>query len=149
MKVWSTWMFSSLMLLALWSPARLERSSPQVTGAFFALSVSDLKASTSWYSEKLGLKVSREIPEAKVAILEGEGLIVELIQQEGAAPRSTSPTRGIMKAGFIARDYQAAVDRLKSSKADIAFGPFPAQNGQRANVIVRDNDGNLIQLFGN
>ena len=32
--------------------------------------------------------------------------------------------------------------------AEIAFGPFPARDGQRANLIVRDNAGNLIQFFG-
>lgn len=126
----------------------LEQSSMQASGAFFALSVTDVKTSTAWYSDKLGLKVAREIPEAKVVILEGDGLIVELIQQDGAAPKTNGPSRGIMKAGFIARDYEAALARLRIQKADIAYGPFPAQPGQRANVIIRDNDGNLIQLFG-
>lgn len=28
-----------------------------------------------------------------------------------------------------------------------AYGPFPASASQRAKVIVRDNAGNLIQLF--
>ena len=30
----------------------------------------------------------------------------------------------------------------------IAFGPFPARPNQRANMIVKDNAGNLIQIFG-
>lgn len=145
MKLRSTAIILSLLALA---PA-VERSSPQVSGAFFALSVADLKASSKWYSETLGLTVSREIPEAKVAILEGDGLIVELIQQEGAAARPATPTRGLMKAGFIAKDYETTLARLQSAKADIAYGPYPAQGGQRANVIIRDNEGNLLQLFGN
>jgi len=37
---------------------------------------------------------------------------------------------------------------LRARWVDIAMGPFPARGGQRANVIVRDNAGNLIQLFG-
>ena len=31
---------------------------------------------------------------------------------------------------------------------DIAYGPFPARPNQRANVIVRDDAGNMIQVFG-
>jgi hypothetical protein len=27
------------------------------------------------------------------------------------------------------------------------MGPFPAHDGQRANVIIRDNAGNYLQLF--
>jgi len=51
--------------------------------------------------------------------------------------------------GVIASDFEKTLSTLKERGADIAFGPFPARPGQRANVIVRDNAGNLIQFFGN
>ena len=60
-----------------------------VTGSYFALSVGDMQASTKWYSEKLGLKVVMNAPKsnkAAVTVLEGGGLIVELIQLDDAVP---------------------------------------------------------------
>jgi hypothetical protein len=60
-----------------------------------------------WYSEKLGLKVVMRVPKtdkAAVTVLEGGGLIVELIQHDDALPLN--------------------------------------------NVIIKDNAGNLIQVFG-
>jgi hypothetical protein len=37
---------------------------------------------------------------------------------------------------------------LEARDVEIAFGPYPARADQRANVIVKDNAGNLIQFFG-
>ncbi len=59
-------------------------------GGFFALSVADMKASGAWYVEKLGLAVAMEEAAAAghpgVTVLEGGGLIVELIQNADAMP---------------------------------------------------------------
>jgi catechol 2,3-dioxygenase-like lactoylglutathione lyase family enzyme len=129
-------------------------------GAFFALSVADIDASVKWYSEKLGMKVTMREPNtngAAVAVLEGDGLIVELIQHDAARPLTTAAPdakeplyiHGIFKVGVIVGDFEKTLSMLKASNVDIAFGPFTARPGQRANVIVRDNAGNLIQFFGN
>jgi catechol 2,3-dioxygenase-like lactoylglutathione lyase family enzyme len=129
------------------------------TGAFFALSVADVDASARWYSEKLGLHVTmRELAThgAAVTVLEGHGLIVELIQHEAARPLKTiAPAvqepfhvHGIFKAGVIVTDFDQTLAILKARNVPIAFGPFPARPNQRANVIIRDNAGNLIQFFG-
>jgi catechol 2,3-dioxygenase-like lactoylglutathione lyase family enzyme len=128
------------------------------TGAYFALSVADLGASTRWYSEKLGLRVVMQLPrqnKTAVTVLEGGGLIVELIQHEDArplsavAPGTRDPllVHGVFKVGVIVADYPATLGTLKARGVEIAYGPFPARGDQRANVIVRDNAGNLIQLF--
>ncbi|HEV8335890.1 MAG TPA: VOC family protein [Candidatus Polarisedimenticolia bacterium] len=45
------------------------------SGAFFALSVADLRASSRWYSEMLGLRIVTETPKqdkAAVVVLGGE-----------------------------------------------------------------------------
>ena len=129
------------------------------TGAFFALSVADIDASVKWYSDKLGMKVTMREPNtngAAVAVLEGDGLIVELIQHDAAKPlNSAAPNvkdplyvHGIFKVGVIVSDFEKTLSTLKARNVEIAFGPYPARPGQRANVIVRDNAGNLIQLFG-
>lgn len=128
-------------------------------GAFFALSVADVEASAKWYSEKLDLKVVMRPPKANqatVIVLEGNGLIVELIQQDGAqslsqvAPdiKNNILVHGIIKAGLIVEDFDKTVALLKERQVPIVIGPFPARADQRANVIFKDNEGNLIQFFG-
>lgn len=131
----------------------------EAVGAFVAISVADLDASARWYSEKLGLQVVKQEPKrdgAAVVVLEGDGLIVELIQLDAAQPLSkvapgvTKPdlVHGISKAGILVEDFEQALATLRARKVEIAYGPFPARPGERANVLVRDNSGNLLQFFG-
>jgi catechol 2,3-dioxygenase-like lactoylglutathione lyase family enzyme len=150
-----------LFPLAIPAPAPSPAPPPAlaVTGAFFALSVPDLPASVRWYSEKLGLTVVMESPKhdkAAAVALEGGGLIVELIQHEDAVPLGTAApalksnllVHGMVKGGAIVADFDTTVEMLKRRNVEIAYGPYPARPNQRANVIIRDNAGNLIQLFG-
>ena len=139
--------------LAATEPARISGS-----GAFLAVSVLDLDASARWYSEKLGLKVVMRVPKTDgtaVTVLEGEGLIVELIQRDGAISLSSiapgkdrTLVQGLFKAGVIVEDFDKTVAMLRARAVEIAFGPFPKKPDQRANVCIRDNAGNLIQFFG-
>lgn len=129
-------------------------SSPALaaSGAFLALSVADLAASTRWYAEKLGLQVVMQVPRQEktvVTVLEGGGLIVELIQHAEAQPATADRvlTHGVFKVGLMLDNYEQALGLLRARQVAIAYGPFPAQGRQRANVIIRDNAGNLIQLF--
>lgn len=92
---------------------------------------------------------------ASVIVLEGGGLIVELIQQDDAVSlesltprlRSNIHLHGIVKAGAILDDFEGVLASFRKKGVEIAFGPYPARPGQRANVIIRDNAGNLIQFF--
>jgi len=109
-----------------------------VTGTFFALSVADLAASTRWYAGTLGLTVVMDQPKqgtAAVSVLEGGGLIVELIQDDDAVPlakaapgvKSNIQVHGLVKAGIVVADFDKALALLKERKVKIAFGPFPAR----------------------
>jgi hypothetical protein len=136
-----------------------EASLITTTGAFFALSVADVHASADWYSEKLGLKIVMQPPktdQSTVIVLEGGGLIVELIQLDNALPlNEAAPSidnnmlvHGIVKVGIIVEDFDKTVEILKERNVSIVLGPFPATAEQRANIIIQDNAGNLIQFFG-
>jgi len=136
-----------------------EPSAIAASGAFFALSVADIESSTRWYSEKLGLKVVMQVPkrdQAAVTVLEGGGLIVELIQHDDAvALAKAAPAikgnlfvHGMFKAGVIVDDFEKTLAMLRARGVEIVIGPFPAKANQRANVIIKDNAGNLIQFFG-
>jgi catechol-2,3-dioxygenase len=115
---------SPLMAQAPSTPDTAAPPAFAATGAYFALSVADLAASTRWYVEKLGLRVVMQLPgqnKTAVTVLEGGGLIVELIQHEDARPLS------VVAPGT--RD------------------PLLVHSVFKVGVIVRDNAGNLIQLF--
>jgi catechol 2,3-dioxygenase-like lactoylglutathione lyase family enzyme len=157
------WLLPALWLLlptSLTAQSAAQDSMPVAgSGSFFAVSVADLDASVRWYSEKLGLRVILRPPRSgpyAVAILEGPGLVVELLQLDQARPFSGSgaggPGReavhGLFKAGALIDGFDRIVALLRARGVEIVAGPFPARDGQRANLIFRDNAGNLIQLLG-
>lgn len=155
MAAFLVWASPSFGADALPGPAPI----PLANGAFFALSVPDIKASGAWYREKFGLKVTLDLPRsgpADILVLEGGGLIVELIQHDEAlAPLAVNPPvkeahlmHGFFKSGFIVEDFQSALATLKSRGVKIAYGPYAAKDGRRANVIIQDNAGNEIHIFG-
>ena len=124
-------------------------------GGFIALSVRDLQASAKWYTEKLGLKSIMTVPRtgkiAGVVALEGDGLVVELIQHDDAVARAgASPelTRGIAKAGVIVTDFDRTVAALRARGIEITSGPYPPRPNIRANLMFRDNEGNYVQILG-
>ena len=128
-------------------------------GAFIGLSVADLDASVTWYTEKLGLHVVMRPPKIEkstAVILEGGGLIVELMHHEDGVPlRTAAPAitrnylvHGVFKAGLIVDDFDKTIAELRARGVQIAIGPFAATAEQRANAIIRDNAGNFIQFFG-
>jgi catechol 2,3-dioxygenase-like lactoylglutathione lyase family enzyme len=124
----------------------------QVRGAFWALSVPDVAASTRWYAETFGLRVMFTAPRTNgtaASILGGGGLIVELVQIDSAValPRGPQRAHGLFKVGLMVDDLTRTLATLRQRGAQVFMGPFPARDGQRANVIIRDNAGNLIQLF--
>src|SRR5437899_13082283 len=91
---------------------------------------------------------------ARIALLQGGGLTVELIQHDDALPlRSLRPARdgaisvhGIVKVGVTVDDFDATLAALRARGVDIAYGPYPKRPDQPANVIIRDSDGNLVQI---
>jgi catechol 2,3-dioxygenase-like lactoylglutathione lyase family enzyme len=151
--------FALAFAVAPAAPARSARRAQAAIvatkGAFFAVSVADLDASAQWYAEKLGLEVVLDVPEtngAAVRVLEGGGLVVELVRRDDAAPcdgagGDPSLAHGVFKVGVLVKDLDKTLARLAARGVPVAFGPFPAQGNQRANAIIRDNAGNLIQLF--
>lgn len=155
------WLALALAAAGQEAPAQASAGPPAIrgTGAFIGVSVADLEASTRWYEERLGLRVIARMPANQgtaATILEGHGLLVELIRDEAAVPlRTAAPAiernyrvHGIFKAGVIVADYEALLERLRAQGAAIAIGPFPARADQRANFIIRDNEGNYLQFFG-
>ena len=152
----SLFLLTALAATAAQGPAAQPLATAQ--GAFFALSVPDAEAAAKWYADKLGLKIILRPPpqaDGRLVAMGGGGLIVELIERRDAAPmRMIAPqvkhdtmVHGIFKAGVIIGDWDGLVAGLKARGVPIAIGPFPASAEQRANLIIRDNNGNYIQFF--
>ena len=152
-------LLSFLLQAAAAEPAQAARPIFTSDGAFLASSVPDVEASARWYQDKLGLSIVMQPPEqggSRMIALEGGGLLVELIQNDTAKPlRQAAPgvqrdyeIHGIFKAGVMVEDWDRLLAELKARNVPIAIGPFPASAEQRANLLIRDHDGNFIQFFG-
>ena len=130
-----------------------------VGSTFLALSVANMATMSAWYREKLGMRAIFHIPKrdgSEVMVLQGAGLIVELVARDGSSPlRAIAPSvthdvqvHGLFKVGFFVDDFDRAVAALRERGITIAFGPFPVRPDQPANVGFRDAEGNLFQMFG-
>ena len=91
----------------------------------------------------------------EVIVLQGSGLTVELIRADAAVPiASLGPKTadafavyGFVKGGILVDDFNATMEALREKNVAIAYGPFPERPDQKANVIIKDNAGNLIQIL--
>ncbi len=130
------------------------------TGAFVAISVQDLDASTRWYVEKLGLDVLKRATapdnSAAVAVLQANGLTVELVWFASAVPLSklrperqgSHEVHGIFKSGVFVTNLDSSFAELKSRDVVFAFEPFFDSSMQCRMFAIRDNNGNILQFFG-
>ncbi len=128
---------------------------------FFAVSVADAEASARWYTEKLGLTVKTRVPrndgtKSAMVLLQGGGLTVEIVQHDEAVPlrnfipepRGSLYVHGIFKVGVAVGNFDSAIATLRARGVSIPIGPFPKRPDQPANAIIKDGDGNYIQIFG-
>lgn len=156
---------SLLLALMSWPALAAESATPpdplgRAQGGFIAISVADVAMMSTWYQEKLGLAVvgSGETPDkiVKFVLLQGAGLVVELIQHGQAQPRSKAAPaltesyqiHGIFKAGLIVAELDHLYEGLKKKGVTIAHDIMPAQDVPMRSFIVEDPEGNLVQFFG-
>lgn len=120
------------------------------------VSVPDLEASIAWYRAVLGFELEARdrlppVP-ADVAFMRRGVLRIELFQPDHGTPLPADRripdadirTHGNKHVAFAVRDIDAAAAELKTRGADIVF----VKHMQQAAVLfLRDNSGNLIELF--
>jgi catechol 2,3-dioxygenase-like lactoylglutathione lyase family enzyme len=123
---------------------------------FFALSVADLESAIAWYSRAFELKLERRLPlpdsVGTGAILTSPDLVLEILSLRGAAPASSGghddpPAHGIFKVGFSVPRLGPYLERFQRLGIAIAYGPFDDSTLASRTVIIRDDAGNLLQLF--
>jgi catechol 2,3-dioxygenase-like lactoylglutathione lyase family enzyme len=147
-----------LVCLALvFAPTHAQAEDLAVPPVFFAISVPNLETSLKWYTENLDLTPVRlpVSPKAKVALLKGQGLLVELVEHAEAFDLETRLpglqgrhlVHGLFKVGFFVRDLDATVTRLKKRGVQFKGSMFTDDVANARSILVLDNNGNMIQLF--
>jgi methylmalonyl-CoA/ethylmalonyl-CoA epimerase len=132
---------------------------PVVGSAFFAVSVSDLDASTEWYGRILGVEPVRDVVSrdgrARARILRRGNLVVEVIAYEGSAPRGSFlgpgthalQMQGLFKTGLFVADAEAFHAQLQDRGVDVDRVVMLDEALQWQTFVFRDPDGNRIQVF--
>lgn len=122
----------------------------------FAISVANLEESIQWYSDVFGFTVidRSEIPGAniKVSHMQGKGFILEIFEAADAAPLPEDrkiPNRDLLTQGnkhmsFGVPDGPKAKAELEAMGVEIAM---VAEVDGTYGVFIRDNTGNLIEIF--
>jgi catechol 2,3-dioxygenase-like lactoylglutathione lyase family enzyme len=126
---------------------------------FFALSVANLDESVRWYVDTLGAAVVKTLnaPDgsARVAILEADGLRIELLQHgQSFHVKKHVPdlkgeflVQGIFKVGFFVDDLDGLARRWKDAKVAFLTDVIEEKDLNQKFVLVRDNSGNILQAF--
>ena len=122
----------------------------------FAISVADLEASIQWYNKHFGFTLVRrsEIPGTgvKVAHMQGVGFILEIfcapdskpLPEDRRVPNLDFLTQGNKHISFGVKDGRKTKEEMEAMGIDIAF---IAEVDGTYGVFIRDNTGNLIEIF--
>lgn len=126
---------------------------------FSALIVKEMSTSLSWYSEIMGYEVvnNKSFPEMnfKQANLKRGDSAIELIELGSAiSPTASIPNFstkskliGLFKIGFRVEDFDNWIKHLEQSKVDFHGNVVTDEISGKRMIIVKDPDGNRIQLF--
>ncbi len=129
------------------------------SASFCALMVPDAAESARWYEENLGFSKIRTLEQpngqSRIIMLEQSGAMLEIIQVRDSFAFEATETKprdrlqGIIKFGFLVdKDVFNRVHRkLEETKASFVGGEFTDDGLKMRSFIVRDHDGNMVQLF--
>jgi len=120
-------------------------------GTFLTFSVPDLDASLRWYSDKLGLRMVHVYPRnravhARAVLMQGGGLLLELVEEEGAVDLAPQRRHGLAKAGLVLSNFEQALATLRARGVHFVSA-YARRPDQPANATIEDNAGNRIVLF--
>lgn len=124
-----------------------------------ALAVADLPRAIDWYQRVLGFAVEErghfEPVAADFAMLVGAGIRLELVASRRATLREvdrTPPPRHLQVLGWKALvlqcdDLAAVGEHLRAAGVELLWEEQPL-NESRSSTLLRDPEGNLINIFG-
>ena len=137
------------LTLALAAPAAAAPVAPPHK-AFLALRVGDAEASALWYARTFDLAPANSFSTAayEQRILQGDGLIVELVQLKSAMPPADPAALGFMKGGYVVEDFDGKVARWRAAGVTFVGRIIYDDKLKLHAAALRDPDGNMIQIFG-
>ncbi len=127
--------------------------------SFSALIVTDMKTSAQWYQEVLGFHILNETENAErgfsIKNLKHGEVHLELIEIRGTISPSAlledqpkgSRLAGFFKFGMKVSGFDAWMSHLQSKEANFHGDVVTDPVSEKRMVIVKDPDGNRIQLF--
>jgi len=139
-----------ILLLACFTTAAHadEPAEATIQGSYFALIVSDVEASRSWYQTVLGLEeISRSTERDRYDIINmaGPGLFVELLELDAAAERPGGQIEGPFKVGMLVDDLTAFAAGLPATTAEANI-IYDQENGVVL-LQLKDLDNNTVQVM--
>lgn len=126
---------------------------------FSAMIVSNIDNSLDWYQEKLGFEILNRTDNAAIGLKQANlrrgNCLIELIELRSVLVQDTiladhpKGTRmaGFFKFGFTVSDFSSWVDHLEQAGADFHGQVVKDPISGKQTVILKDPDGNRIQLF--
>jgi catechol 2,3-dioxygenase-like lactoylglutathione lyase family enzyme len=120
----------------------------EIGGSYFAVSVDNATASSTWYQSVLGLEeVSRTTEEGRydVVNLSAPGIFVELLQLDAAAARPEGYIEGPFKVGMLVSDIGAFLNTLPAG----VERPELIHDERNALLMIqlRDPDNYIVQVM--
>jgi catechol 2,3-dioxygenase-like lactoylglutathione lyase family enzyme len=118
--------------------------------AHFSIPVSDVDASTKFYTDVVGCKFLSQLPDKKITFLDAGGVCLLLIKRPPPIQKGPSEgSDGVHHAFMVDADaYQAAIDSIKSKGVEIFFDEDRRGgtiNGPR--FYFRDPDGTPLEFI--
>jgi len=151
----------SILIVTLLAPIGYSQSSkvPDLKPYFVAIIVSNIDASSQWYSDVLGFETLNRVDMEERGIrqenLKRGNATIELIETktaiypkdilEGKAKKTK--IAGYFKIGFSVSDFDKWENFLTKSDVEIYGSVVRDQTSKKRIVIILDPDGNRIQLF--
>jgi catechol 2,3-dioxygenase-like lactoylglutathione lyase family enzyme len=115
----------------------------------FSIPVSDVAASTRFYTDVVGLKHLQTVGQGTMAFLDAAGVCVILVKRDPPINRTEESHGGVHHSFGIAKgQYPAALDHLRANGVEITFEEDRQGgviNGPRA--YFRDPDGTMLEFI--
>jgi catechol 2,3-dioxygenase-like lactoylglutathione lyase family enzyme len=115
----------------------------------FSIPVSDVAASTRFYTEMVGLKHLQTVAHGTMAFLDAAGVCVILVKRDPPINPLQDNHGGVHHAfGIPQGEYQAALDHLRQNGVEITFEEDRQNgviNGPRA--YFHDPDGTVLEFI--
>jgi catechol 2,3-dioxygenase-like lactoylglutathione lyase family enzyme len=117
------------------------------------INVADIDSSAAWYQKTLGMRVVRtfayEASGSRGVLLEGNGVLVELNQYDGArgVERGDVPVFGFQAIAIRTGDVDCAAAALARHGARIIIPPKSLPDQGLRFCAFKDNEGNTLEFW--